>query len=70
MTAGKHNPEIMARIERARALFDSVPADEMVDSVSRLFELQPDEATDEFIYPAQPHTNRARIFGGKLSPNL
>ncbi|MEW6577399.1 MAG: hypothetical protein AB1408_13700, partial [Pseudomonadota bacterium] len=49
MTQSQPTPEIMARIERARALFDSVPADEMVDSVSRLFELQPDEATDEFI---------------------
>jgi len=66
MTQSQPTPEIMARIERARALFDSVPADEMVDSVSRLFELQPDEATDEFIYPAQPHTNRARIFGGQV----
>ncbi len=66
MTARAHSPEVVARIEQARALFDSVPAEEMVASVRRLFDLEPDEAPDEFIFPALPSTSRARIFGGQV----
>ena len=66
MTDRTHSPEVTARVAQARALFDSVPAEEMVQSIGRLFDLIPDEAPDEFIFPALPSTSRARIFGGQV----
>lgn len=58
--------QIAAHVKMARAIHAKVPADKLVRSVSRLFEFAPDEAPDEFIYPAQATTSRERIFGGQV----
>ena len=58
--------KIQARIAEARAIHDSVPAEKLVRSVSRLFNFENAEAPDEFTYPAMPTTARARIFGGQV----
>lgn len=58
--------QIQARMEMAREIHDRIPPEKLVESVSKLFEFTPDEAPDEFIYPAQDNTNRPRIFGGQV----
>lgn len=50
----------------AREIHDSVPSEKLVRGVSRLFDFTPDEAPDEFLYPAQATTDRDRIFGGQV----
>lgn len=66
MTGTLTEEQIQARIQMAREINDRIPADRLVDSVSTLFNFVPDEADDEFIYPAQEDTNRGRIFGGQV----
>lgn len=58
--------QIAARIERARAINERVDADKVVAAVSRLFDLDPGEAEDEFSFPAQATSTRPRIFGGQV----
>ena len=58
--------EIQARIERARAINDSVAPGKVVGAVSRLFDLEPAGAPDEFDFPALATTARDRIFGGQV----
>ncbi|WP_432767809.1 MAG: acyl-CoA thioesterase II [Sphingopyxis sp.] len=58
--------EIQARIERARAINDSMDPGKVVAAVSRLFDLEPAEADDEFTFPALATTARSRIFGGQV----
>lgn len=58
--------EIQARIDRARAINDSVAVEKVVGAVSRLFDLEPADVPDEFSFPALPTTSRQRIFGGQV----
>lgn len=58
--------QVQARIEKARAIHDAIPAEKLVRNTARLFDFQPDEAPDEFIYPAAASTSRERIFGGQV----
>lgn len=58
--------QIADRIAMAREIHDSLPPEKLVRGVSRLFDFTPDEAPDEFLYPAQATTDRDRIFGGQV----
>lgn len=54
-----------ARIEQARTLFHSVPADVLVRRIARLFDLVED-GPDRFHFPAARTPTRARLFGGQV----
>ena len=59
--------EIQARIDRAREINASVPAEKVVRAVARLFDLDPVPGVeDEFTFPALASTARDRIFGGQV----
>lgn len=58
--------QIEARIAMARGIHDAIPPEKLVRGVSKLFDFTPDEAPDEFVYPAEDSTNRDRIFGGQV----
>jgi acyl-CoA thioesterase-2 len=59
--------EIQARIDRARAINDGIPAETVVATVARLFDLDPVPGlADEFTFPALASTARDRIFGGQV----
>jgi len=59
--------EMQARIDLAREINASTPADKVVGAVARLFDLDAVPGVDdEFTFPARPTTSRARIFGGQV----
>src|SRR3546814_14104522 len=57
--------ELQARLDLAREINSSTPADKVVGAVARLFDLDAVPGVDdEFTFPARPTTSRDRIFGG------
>ena len=58
--------QLEARIALTREIGNRIPAEKLVGAVTKLFDFTPAEAEDEFIYPAQNSTDRARIFGGQV----
>src|SRR3546814_17499168 len=59
--------ELQARLDLAREINSSTPADKIVGAVARLFDLDAVPGVDdEFTFPARPTTSRDRIFGGQV----
>src|SRR3546814_15009422 len=59
--------ELQARLDLAREINSSTPADKVVGAVARLFDLDAVPGVDdEFTFPARPTTPRDRIFGGHV----
>src|SRR3546814_3489744 len=59
--------ELQARLDLAREINSSTPADKVVGAVARLFDLDAVPGVDdEFTFPARPTTSRDRIFGGQV----
>src|SRR3546814_15131164 len=59
--------ELQARLDLAREINSSTPADKVVGALARLFDLDAVPGVDdEFTFPARPTTSRARTLGGPV----